>query len=327
MTTMTRIPAVRAASMLLAAALPFATLLQPPAMADATPLKTQAPGFYRMMIGDIEVTALSDGTVDLQIGQLLTNTTPDKISAALARFFLADPVETSVNAYLVNTGTKLVLVDAGAGTFFGPTVGKLMASLRAAGYTPEQVDAVYITHMHPDHVGGLLEGEAAAFPNATVQCDRREAGHWLDQAQMDAVPEDARGSFKSAMAAIKPYAAAGRFKPFDGDTELVPGVRAVAAWGHTPGHTVYVVESRGQRLVLWGDLMHVAAVQFPDPTVTIRFDTDSTAAAARRQQQFTDAAAGGYWVAAAHLPFPGIGHLRANGSGYDWYPANYARIR
>ena len=319
--------AVRAAAILLAAAPPFATLLPPAAMAEAAPVKTQAPGFYRMMIGDIEVTALSDGTVDLPIGQLLTNTTSEKISAALARSFLTDPVETSVNAYLINTGTKLVLVDAGAGTFFGPTVGQLMTSLRAAGYRPEQVDAVYITHMHPDHLGGLLNGEAAAFPNATVQCDRREAGHWLDQAHMDAAPEEGRNSFKSAMAAIKPYADAGRFKPFDGDSELVPGVRAVAAWGHTPGHTIYVVESRGQRLALWGDLMHVAAVQFPDPTVTIRFDTDSVAAAARRKQAFADAAAGGYWVAAAHLPFPGIGHLRANDSGYDWYPANYARIR
>jgi glyoxylase-like metal-dependent hydrolase (beta-lactamase superfamily II) len=125
------------------------------------------------------------------------------------------------------------------------------------------------------------------------------------------------------MAATKPYRAADRFKPFEGDTELVPGIRAVAAHGHTPGHAVYLVESQGQKLMLWGDLMHVAAVQFGEPSVTIRFDSDSKAAAARRARLYAEAAQQGYWVAAAHLPFPGIGHVRARGSGYEWFPANY----
>ncbi len=106
-----------------------------------------------MMLGDFEVTALSDGTVDLTMGDLLTNVTAARLRSALAKQHLKDPVETSVNAYLINTGNKLVLIDAGAGTFFGPTVGKLMANLRASGYQPEQVDEIYITHMHADHVG------------------------------------------------------------------------------------------------------------------------------------------------------------------------------
>jgi glyoxylase-like metal-dependent hydrolase (beta-lactamase superfamily II) len=129
------------------------------------------------------------------------------------------------------------------------------------------------------------------------------------------------------MAAINPYVAEGKFKPFDGATQLVPGVSAVPAYGHTPGHTVYMVESQGQRLVLWGDLMHVGAIQFPDPAVTIQFDTDSKAAAAQRAKQYAEAAARGSWVAASHLPFPGIGHLRADGHGYDWIPANYTANR
>ena len=312
---------------LLVIAMPIVVLLAEPATAGAPQVRTQAPGFYRMMLGDFEVTALSDGSFDLHVKQLLTNTTPEKVDAALERSFLEDPVETSVNAYLINTGTKLVLIDAGAGTLSGPTVGKLVANLAASGYAPEQVDAIYITHLHGDHVGGLMNGDKVVFPNATVHCDQRDADHWLSQAKMDAAPEDAKRSFRGAMASIKPYATAGRFKPFDGDTELTPGIRAVAAHGHTPGHTIYVVESKGQRLVLWGDLMHVAAVQFPEPSVTIRFDTDSSAASVQRQRQFSDAAERRSWVAAAHLSFPGIGHLRADGSGYDWVPANFASVR
>jgi glyoxylase-like metal-dependent hydrolase (beta-lactamase superfamily II) len=307
----------------------FCLLLAPvsTATAAAPQLKTSAPGYYRMMLGDFEVTALSDGTVDLKMADLLTNIPTARIHSALAKHHLKDPVEVSVNAYLINTGRKLVLIDAGAGTFFGPTVGKLMANLKASGYQPEQVDEIYITHMHADHVGGLVAGSQIAFPNAIVRADQREADFWLSKANMDTAPTEAKQVFEGAMASINPYAAAGKFKPFNGNTELIPGIKAVAAHGHTPGHTVYVVESNGQRLVLWGDLMHSAAVQFLEPSVTIRFDTDSKAAAAQRKAQYADAAKRGHWVAAAHLPFPGIGHLRADGKGYDWIPANYTVLR
>jgi glyoxylase-like metal-dependent hydrolase (beta-lactamase superfamily II) len=299
-----------------------ALLVSAVALAAGPVVKTQ-PGYYRMMLGAFEVTALSDGTVDLHVAQLLTNTTPQRISQALARAYLKDPVETSVNAYLVNTGSKLVLIDAGSGALFGPTLGKLVASLRAAGYQPEQVDEIYITHMHPDHVGGLTADGKAVFPSAIVRADQREADHWLSQAKLDAAPDGAKDFFRGAMASMQPYVAAGRFKPFDGDTELIPGVRAVATRGHTPGHAVYVVESDGKKLVLWGDLMHVAAVQFPDPSVTIQFDVDPKAAAAQRRKAFAAAAKQGLWVGASHLPFPGLGHLRPDGKGYDWIPANY----
>jgi len=299
----------------------------PPVHAGAPLVKTSAPGFYRMMLGDFEVTALSDGTVDLPVDKLLTNTRPGKVTTALNQSFLKAPVETSVNAYLINTGDKLVLVDTGAAGLFGPTLGKLVGNLKAAGYQPEQVDAVVITHMHADHVGGLMAGEQRVFPNATVHADQHDADHWLSQANMDKAPADAKGFFQGAMASINPYVAAGKFKPFNGDTELVPGIKAVASRGHTPGHSTYVVESKGQKLVLWGDLMHVAAVQFANPAVTIAFDTDSKAAAAQRQKAYADAAKNGYWVAASHLSFPGIGHLRREGKGYRFVPANYSVVR
>ena len=296
------------------------------AVAGAPQQRTQAPGYYRMMLGDFEVTALSDGIFAMEADKLLTNIKPERLKADLARAFLKLPVETSVNGFLVNTGSKLVLIDTGAGILFGPTVGKLRSNLAASGYQPAQVDEIYITHMHPDHVGGLVADGKAAFPNAIVRASKQEADYWLSKPHMDAAPKDRKDSYQAAMDMLNPYIAAGKFKPFDGDAELLPGMHAMAAPGHTPGHTLYVIESKGEKLVLWGDLMHVAAAQFPDPTVTIRFDTDSAIAVAERKKVFADAAAGGYWVAGAHLSFPGIGHLRAAGPGYVYAPVNYGAI-
>jgi glyoxylase-like metal-dependent hydrolase (beta-lactamase superfamily II) len=304
----------------LAIALAFAA----PAQATGPQVKTQAPGYYRLMLGEFEVTALSDGTVDLPVDKLLTGAKPGEVQKALRRDYLSAPVETSVNGYLINTGAKLVLIDTGAAALFGPTLGKLVANLKAAGYQPEQVDEIYITHLHPDHVGGLLADDKAAFPNAVVRMDKRDADFWLSADELAKAPADSKGFFQGAQAAIKPYQAAGRVKPFDGDTELVPGVRAIAARGHTPGHTIYAVESQGKKLMVWGDLMHVAAVQFPDPSVTIAFDTDSKSAAPQRKKAFADAARNGYWVAIAHVPFPGLGHVRSDGRGYAWVPVNYS---
>lgn len=297
------------------------------AHADAPMAKTQAPGYYRLMLGDFEVTALFDGAIDLHPTKLLTNTTPKQVVKLLDRSFEKEPLATSVNAYLVNTGSKLVLIDAGTGGFFGPALGGLVNNLKAAGYQPEQVDEVYITHMHADHLGGLVAEGKAVFANAVVRADKHDADFWLDPANADKAPADMKDFFKAATSSLAPYVNAGRFKPFDGDTELVPGVKAVAARGHTPGHSVYVVESKGQKLALWGDLMHVGAVQFPHPEVTIQFDTDSKAAAVQRKKAYADAAKGRYLVAAAHLPFPGIGHLRAEGKGYAFVPLSYTPVK
>jgi len=295
--------------------------------AAAPQVKTPAPGYYRVMLGDFEITALSDGTVQLPVDKLLTNTRPGQVDKALKHDFLKAPLDTSVNGYLVNTGSKLVLIDTGAASLFGPTLGNLLANLKAAGYQPEQVDEIYITHMHADHVGGLMAGDKLAFPNATVRADQHDADFWLSKENLDKAPADAKGFFQGAMASLNPYVAAGKFKPFDGNTDLVPGIKAMAARGHTPGHSTYLVESQGQKLVLWGDLMHVAAVQFAQPSVTIQFDTDSKAAAAQRKLAYADAARQGYLVGSAHLSFPGLGHLRRDGAGYAWVPVNYNGLK
>lgn len=293
------------------------------AHAGAPMAKTQQPGWFRLKVGDFEVTALSDGTVDLPMDQLLTNTTPDKVKKTLAAVGLPAPVETSVNAFLVNTGSKLVLIDSGAAGLFGPTLGKLLVNLKASGYQPGQVDEIYITHMHPDHVGGLTAGGKAAFPNATVRAAKAESDFWIGQANIDNAPAAMKDFFKGANVSLKPYLP-NKFKPFEGaDVELVPGIHAIAAAGHTPGHTIYVIESKGQKMVFWGDLIHVAAVQFPDPSVTIQFDSDPKAAAPARKKAFDDATSSGFLVGAAHISFPGVGRLRKEGAGYEWIPVNY----
>jgi glyoxylase-like metal-dependent hydrolase (beta-lactamase superfamily II) len=300
-----------------------AALVPAAAQAAAPQVKTQAPGFYRLMLGDFEITVLSDGTVELPMDKLLTNIKPGQLDKMLSRSYLKAPVESSTNAFLINTGTKLVLVDTGAGNLFGPTLGKLQANLKAAGYQPEQIDDVLITHLHPDHLGGLVAGDKRAFPNAVLHLAKAEADFWLSADNMKKAPADAQPMFQQATAMLTPYSTADKFKPFEADAELVPGIKTVATPGHTPGHTVYAVESKGQKLMLWGDIMHLAAVQFADPSVTIQFDSDSKAAAAQRKKAYADAAKAGYWVAAAHLPFPGIGHVGAEGKGYIWFPANY----
>ncbi len=301
-----------------------ALVVAPTAASAASPLqRTQAPGFYRTMLGDFEITALSDGTVDLDVAKLLAEPAA-KTDAALAKAFVKGPLETSVNAYLVNTGTKLVLIDAGAGTLFGPTLGKLLASLKAAGYQPEQVDDIFVTHMHPDHVGGLSANGVRVFPNATLHADKRDSDFWLSQANLDKAPADSKGFFQGAMASVDPYVAAGKYQPFEADGEPVPGIRTLASYGHTAGHTSYLVESRGQQLLVVGDLIHVAAVQFADPGVTIAFDSDAKAAALSRTAVFGLAAKDDALVGAAHLQFPGMGHLRAAGKSWQWVPVNYS---
>jgi len=308
------------------AVLGISTLAVAPARAAAPLAKVQAPGFYRIALGDFEVTALSDGTIDLPADKLLKQPAA-KTAAALAKHFQSLPAETSVNAFLVNTGGKLVLIDTGTGGHIGPTTGSLVASLKAAGYTPDQVDDILITHMHPDHEGGLAQDGKPVFPNAVVHAGKADIDRFLSQAELDKAPEEAKGGFKMAMASFAPYQVAGRLQPVAADGEVVPGVRAWATPGHTPGHTSYVVESQGQKLIVTGDLIHVAAVQFDDPTATIGFDSDTKAAEAQRLRVFAQAARERTLIAAAHLSFPGIGHLVAVGTAYRFEPVSWQRAK
>ncbi|AEF51976.1 beta-lactamase domain-containing protein [Serratia sp. AS12] len=296
------------------------------ATAAAPQVKTPSPGFYRIMLGSYEVTVLSDGVVRLPVDKLLLNSTPQQIAEGLAEHHQSLPVVTSVNAYLINTGSKLVMIDAGAGKLLGDGLDQLVIHLRAAGYQPEQIDEIYLTHMHPDHLGGLTENGRARFPNALVRASQQDANFWLSESHLKQAKAQDKANFENAIAAIKPYQAAGHFKPFSNDGELSPGIAAFAAHGHTPGHSVYQVTSQGKKLLLMGDLIHVAAVQFAHPQVAISFDSDPKAAVVQRLRVFGDSARQSELVGAAHLSFPGLGYLNKQGEGYNWVPLDYGAL-
>jgi glyoxylase-like metal-dependent hydrolase (beta-lactamase superfamily II) len=293
--------------------------------AEAPMVKTQVPGYYRMQLGQFEMTALYDGRIELD-AQLLKNVQPGDLDRLLKRFFVGNPkMATSVNAYLINTGPHLVLVDAGAGKLFGDSLGHIAENIKAAGYDPSQVDTILITHMHGDHIGGLNDAEGKpVYPNANIFVAKAESDFWLSEEKAEKAPEEQKRFFNMARDISSQYLANGKWQTFVPRGELVPGIRAIDVKGHTPGHTAYVVGSDKQKLVIWGDVIHAYAVQFAKPSTSIDFDIDQKKAVITRCALMKTIAADGSLVAGMHLPFPGIGHILAEGQGsYAWVPIEF----
>ena len=204
----------------------------------------------------------------------------------------------------------------------------LPKNLRAAGYEPGQVDLIFITHMHADHLRGLLgEDGKTLFPNAEVRVAQAEADYYLDAQNAARAPADAQPLFKLAQEAVAPYQASGQFKPFAPGETLASGVTVVPTTGHTPGSSSYLFQSKGQGLLVWGDILHSYAPQFPRPDITSAFDVNNKQAAATRKKLFADLAKNKTWVAAAHIPFPGLGRLHTEGNGYAWVPVEYGPVQ
>ena len=293
--------------------------------APRTPLSgwtaQQAPGFYRFRLGNFRMTVLSDGTASRDLSKIMSK--PDAVQAAYGASHEALPVELSINCFLIDTGTHKILVDTGAGELFGPIAGRLVDNLRAAGYRPDDIDDILLTHIHGDHSGGLSVGGKRIFPNAVVHVDQRDPAYWLDVSIEAKAPVNRKITFAQSHQTVDPYVTAGKLRAFNGATELLPGIRSVPEYGHTPGLTGYMIESAGQRLLLWGDVVHAAEVQFRDPTVTIEYDVDPDQAVTSRQHVLSEAAQQGYLVGGAHLSFPGLGHVRAEQTGYGWAPVPY----
>ncbi|MDX1010769.1 MBL fold metallo-hydrolase [Sinorhizobium medicae] len=294
------------------------------AFAKAPYAVVQAPGFYRLKIGSVEVTALSDGTVALPLAKLYRNTTEQHAHSALNDAFLPDIIPTSVNAFLVNTGERLVLIDAGTGAYLGASLGKLVANIEASGYKTHDIDDVVLTHIHTDHSGGLVSNGKRTFSNATLRVNEREAKFWLSADNAKAATGIVKQHFGEADECVTPYVKAGKFETFADNAAPVPGLGSILYAGHTPGHSAITLESDGQKIVFWGDITHGDILQFDEPGVAIEFDIDQKAAVAARDVAFRQAVDGKYLVAGAHIAFPGIGHVRKDSTNYDWLPVNYA---
>jgi len=203
---MTKKPSKQLRALLAALSLSLTgALLATPAHAQAPMAKTQVPGYYRIMVGSIEVTALLDGVMQLD-KSLLQNAKDKELNRALDRMFVGNPkMGTAVNAYLINTGKNLVLVDAGAAGLFGPSLGKLAQNMKAAGYSPEQVDHIVITHLHADHVGGINDPSGKPlFPNALVSVSQAENDFWLSKEIAAKAPPAMQGFFQMAQASARP---------------------------------------------------------------------------------------------------------------------------
>lgn len=282
--------------------------------AQAAPLRNQAPGYFRYAVGDFVVTALQDGTIDLGVGAF-PELPPAQVRDLLARAFAlkADKFQASVNAYLVDTGTHRILVDTGNANCYGWKLGGLTDNLRASGYTPADVDIILLTHLHGDHVCGLAVDGKRTFPNATVWAAAEELRYWQDN--------------KAAPFVRNVLALYGRdFRTFKTGDTIVPDVRIVPSHGHTPGHTAYLFESRGASLLAWGDIVHASAVQFSRSDTPVSSDVDRKEAIATRSALFLQLAKEGTLIAGAHLPFPGIGHIRKNAEEYIWVPVEFGSL-
>ncbi|WP_409449514.1 MBL fold metallo-hydrolase [Acinetobacter soli] len=301
--------------------------LQAASLSMPTPQK-QVAGYYQYQAGNVQITALLDGT-NFMSPTLFKDIPQQQVYDILKKYYADQEkgVQTSVNAFLVNTGKSLVLVDSGAASCFGAHLGSVLTNLKAAGYQPEQVDTILLTHLHPDHVCGISKNGTANFPNAIVYASQDEANYWLDAKQASKVPEAKRagylGTVEKIKAALAPYQAKQRFKTYKLGDEI-QGFKVISTAGHTPGHFSYAFKTDSETVVFIGDIVHSHTVQFDRPKTAIEYDINPQQAVQTRLKQFADFAKNGQTIAAPHLPFPGIGHVySADGKSYQWIPVHF----
>jgi glyoxylase-like metal-dependent hydrolase (beta-lactamase superfamily II) len=278
----------------------------------------QIPGVYHRRIGDIVVTAISDGYLDGNL-DVMRNVDLDKADQLLRDAFR--PVRrTNVNAFLIHSKGRLAIVDTGSGNYLQPTAGFVQRNLAAAGIDPKSIDTVLLTHMHPDHSAGLtdMSNGQRLFPNAELVMHENEPAHWFDDGPMAKADERSKKLyFLAGREQVAPYK--DRTRLFR-QGEVFPGVTAVPSLGHTPGHTAFLVASGNDQLMIWGDTVHVPEVQTAFPDAGMAFDTDLAAAAAARRRMFDRVSADGILVAGMHLHFPSFSRLARRGDAYALVP-------
>jgi glyoxylase-like metal-dependent hydrolase (beta-lactamase superfamily II) len=294
-----------------------------PRLARAEAAPATLPTFYDRRVGDLTITTILDGYIPLGL-DVMVGIDATAAAADLAAAYLdpAGPVPTPINAYLIRSGDQITLIDAGTAGAFGPTTGRLAATLAAMGVAPAAINRVVLTHLHADHIAGLMAGEAAAFPNATVHVSQADLAFWTDDAMAASAAESAQMFFTVARSVAAAYG--DRVVPFDGDNvDLGGGLTSMAMPGHTPGHTGYRLSSGADQLVIWGDIAHMRALQFARPDVSITFDTDAALAVETRKRVMAMLAADKIAVTGSHLPFPSAGHVEVKGDAFAWVPEEW----
>ncbi|GAB3918616.1 MBL fold metallo-hydrolase [Microlunatus endophyticus] len=298
-------------------------------MTPLTGSMTQAPGFSRTRLGNAVITTVYDGALPI-LATSMHDEDPERIRELLADECLPPDGEalTAVNTFLFESGGRLVLVDAGVGTAFGPGTGHLMANLEAAGVHPADVDDILITHLHADHVYGVLApGGTPAFPRAIVRAATLEADFWLDPQACPEINVGPPQTHQRAVEALAPYRASGRFQTFAYGEQPVPGITAVDLHGHTPGHAGYLLDAGATGVLFWGDMVHNYAVQLPAPHVVVSMDNDRSTAHRTRARALDEIHRNGWVAGGTHLPFPGLGRVQVgHAGGFRWVPAPYRPV-
>jgi glyoxylase-like metal-dependent hydrolase (beta-lactamase superfamily II) len=276
---------------------------------------------HRFVLGGFEVTSILDGTIPMGISPpFLLDESEDEVRAiARAARLPVDRLENNFVPALVNTGAALVLFDTGCGHYRRDKgAGFLLERLGDAGYAPEDIDVVALTHVHPDHIGGLLEDGALAFPNAALMIGRREFDVWKSGEHIPPQRAENRAMFLDIVAPLEE-----RFRFLDDGDEVVPGIVAEAAFGHSLGLMMYRVGSDGKEVLIWGDVANHYVFSIGHPTAEVGFDDDRAMAIATRVRVLEAAARDGTLILGHHMPFPSVGYVERAGEGYRWVPAAY----
>jgi glyoxylase-like metal-dependent hydrolase (beta-lactamase superfamily II) len=291
------------------------------ASAAAPIANTQGPGVYRFRLGQYQLTALYDGLWPVKIDEhFIRNASAAEVDAALAAAFLPPRIlPVSFTALLVNTGSKLVLIDTGTAGQIVDSAGTLLDNLAAANIKPAMIDTILISHFHPDHINGIKDKDGnKIFPNAEIAVPAGEWDFWMNDANMAGVSPTVRRYFLNARRIFSDIAKdVRRFKP---GAEAAPGITAIAAFGHTPGHVAFSVSSGTESMLVLSDSARNPYLFVRHPDWQPSFDMDGPVAVATRRRLLDQAAADRMLVHGYHFPFPATGHIARTASGYELVP-------
>ncbi|MCC8088418.1 MAG: MBL fold metallo-hydrolase [Rikenellaceae bacterium] len=261
----------------------------------------QTADTFSYKVGDYTVTLLSEGQSEGNKSILI-----DPSEEILNETIPDGTFPNAVNAFLIETGCLTILADTGYGR-------KLFSNLESLGKSADDIDRIILTHMHGDHIGGMENKGETAFPNAKVFIAEKEVDYWKEVKNRTA--DKVLNLYDESMSTFTPGNA-------DNPKTITKGVSAIEAYGHTPGHTVYLIESKGEKLLIWGDLTHAMAVQMPYPQISVTYDVDPDAARESRFAILKYVADNNIPVAGMHIAYPGIGYIKDNGNGgYEFVPA------